>query len=70
MHLPVFPSDPGLCSDACDLFPGDIILTGTPFGVILGMKEQQWMQAGDEYVVEIGDLGRLVNRMVVSDPDW
>jgi len=43
---------------------GDVILTGTPFGVILGMEEQLWMQAGDEYTVEIGNLGRLSNRMV------
>jgi len=36
------------------LEPGDIIMTGTPSGV-------GPMQAGDEVVVEIGGIGRLVN---------
>lgn len=45
------------------LEPGDLITTGTPEGVILGMKDKVWMQPGDEYAVEIGNLGRLVNRM-------
>lgn len=48
------------------LEPGDIISTGTPEGVILGMKDKVWMKPGDEYVVEIGGLGRLVNRMVAE----
>lgn len=43
------------------LNPGDIISTGTPEGVILGMEDKVWMQAGDEYVIEIGNLGRLSN---------
>ncbi|MFZ4827296.1 MAG: fumarylacetoacetate hydrolase family protein [Phototrophicaceae bacterium] len=44
---------------------GDIISTGTPEGVILGQKPpQQWMQAGDEFIVEIEGIGQLVNRMV------
>ncbi|MBC8171527.1 MAG: fumarylacetoacetate hydrolase family protein [Anaerolineae bacterium] len=48
------------------LEPGDIISTGTPEGVIFGMKEKVWMKPGDEYVIEIGNLGRLTNRMVVG----
>lgn len=43
---------------------GDIISTGTPEGVILGMKNQVWMKPGDDVVVEVGELGRLTNRMV------
>lgn len=43
------------------LEPGDIISTGTPEGVILGMKEKTWLKAGDVYEVEIGNLGRLRN---------
>lgn len=48
---------------------GDIISTGTPEGVILGYApdEQQWMQAGDEYVVEIECLGQLKNKMTGAD---
>jgi 2-keto-4-pentenoate hydratase/2-oxohepta-3-ene-1,7-dioic acid hydratase in catechol pathway len=47
------------------LQPGDIILTGTPEGVIFGYpKEQQvWLKDGDEVTVEIDQLGRLTNRM-------
>ncbi|MGG1662525.1 fumarylacetoacetate hydrolase family protein [Brevibacillus sp. NRS-1366] len=46
------------------LMPGDIILTGTPEGVILGhpKQEQIWLQAGDEVTIEIEKLGRLTNR--------
>jgi 2-keto-4-pentenoate hydratase/2-oxohepta-3-ene-1,7-dioic acid hydratase in catechol pathway len=46
------------------LYPGDIISTGTPEGVILGMKEKVWMKPGDEYTIEIGNLGRLTNKLV------
>lgn len=46
------------------LSPGDIISTGTPEGVIFGMKEKVWMKPGDEYTVEIAGLGRLSNRVV------
>lgn len=47
------------------LYPGDVILTGTPEGVIMGLpKEQQhWLQPGDEVTVEIEKLGRLTNTM-------
>ncbi|GED70826.1 2-keto-4-pentenoate hydratase [Brevibacillus reuszeri] len=46
------------------LEPGDIILTGTPEGVILGYPKQQqiWLQAGDEATIEIEKLGSLTNR--------
>ena len=46
------------------LSPGDVISTGTPEGVIMGMADKVWMQPGDEYIVEVEGLGRLVNRMV------
>lgn len=46
------------------LEPGDVISTGTPEGVILGMADKKWMKPGDEYVIEIEGLGKLVNKMV------
>ena len=46
------------------LEPGDVISTGTPQGVVLGMKEKQWLKPGDEVTVEIAGLGRLTNTMV------
>lgn len=47
------------------LNPGDIILTGTPEGIIMTMSEEErvWLKEGDEVVVEIEKLGRLVNTM-------
>lgn len=45
------------------LEPGDVISTGTPEGVILGMAEKRWLQPGDEVEVEVEGLGRLRNRM-------
>jgi 2-keto-4-pentenoate hydratase/2-oxohepta-3-ene-1,7-dioic acid hydratase in catechol pathway len=37
------------------LLPGDVISTGTPAGVGLGMKPPQYLKAGD--VVELGAEG-------------
>jgi len=47
------------------LEPGDIIWSGTPEGVILGMpKDQQvWLKAGDEIVSSIEKLGTLRFRL-------
>jgi 2-keto-4-pentenoate hydratase/2-oxohepta-3-ene-1,7-dioic acid hydratase in catechol pathway len=45
------------------LEPGDLISTGTPEGVILGMAEKNWLKTGDRYEVEVEGLGRLVNTM-------
>ncbi|WP_249871640.1 fumarylacetoacetate hydrolase family protein [Oceanobacillus saliphilus] len=43
------------------LEPGDIILTGTPEGVIMGNspEEQIWLKNGDEVTIEIEKLGKL-----------
>lgn len=43
------------------LIPGDVILTGTPPGVISGMPEKPWLRDGDLVSVEIEGLGRLSN---------
>ncbi len=49
------------------LEPGDLISTGTPQGVILGMKEKVWVKPGDIIEVEVEGLGRLVNQAVSED---
>ena len=46
------------------LEPGDVISTGTPEGVVLGMKEKQWLRPGDEVTIEVAGLGRLTNTML------
>ena len=43
------------------LEPGDIIATGTPAGVGLGMKPQVWLQPGDTIRMEIEGIGVLEN---------
>ncbi|MHB8624802.1 MAG: fumarylacetoacetate hydrolase family protein [Aggregatilineales bacterium] len=55
-------------SQLMTLLPGDIISTGTPDGVILGIpgESKQWMKSGDSYTVEVGPLGRLTNRIIVQ----
>lgn len=40
---------------------GDIIATGTPHGVGMSFDPPRFLQAGDEVVVEIDGVGRLVN---------
>jgi 2-keto-4-pentenoate hydratase/2-oxohepta-3-ene-1,7-dioic acid hydratase in catechol pathway len=51
------------------LSPGDILTTGTPEGVIFGNENPRWMQPGDEVIIEIENLGRLVNTMI-EDPQY
>jgi 2-keto-4-pentenoate hydratase/2-oxohepta-3-ene-1,7-dioic acid hydratase in catechol pathway len=46
------------------LEPGDVILTGTPEGVVLGRPQKDWLVPGDVVTVQVGNLGRLMNRMV------
>ncbi len=50
-------------SEHLTLHPGDIILTGTPEGVIMGLPEvdRVWLQDGDEVTVKIERLGILTN---------
>ena len=45
------------------LDPGDVVITGTPPGVIMGREDKTWMTEGDSYAVEIGNLGKLSNTM-------
>jgi 2-keto-4-pentenoate hydratase/2-oxohepta-3-ene-1,7-dioic acid hydratase in catechol pathway len=50
------------CSQAFTLEAGDIIATGTPGGVGAFRSPPIWLADGDEVVVEIERIGRLVNR--------
>lgn len=45
------------------LEPGDVILTGTPAGVIMELDDKDWLEDGDEVEVSIEGLGTLVNTM-------
>ena len=46
------------------LMPGDIITTGTPPGVGMGMKPQQYLKAGDVVTLGIHGLGEQRQRVV------
>ena len=50
------------------LTPGDIILTGTPAGVVIGYppEKQVYLKDGDVVTIEIEKLGTLTNRMVAE----
>lgn len=48
------------------LQPGDVIATGTPAGVAMGMKpEPVWLKDGDVVEAEIDGIGVLKNRIVI-----
>ncbi|MFN0264175.1 fumarylacetoacetate hydrolase family protein [Tepidamorphus sp. 3E244] len=49
------------------LIPGDVIVTGTPAGVGLGMKPQVFLKPGDEMVLGIEGLGEQ-RQSVVAHP--
>ena len=55
------------CSQAFTLEPGDVIATGTPSGVGWFREPRRMLKDGDEVVVEIERIGRLVNRCVEED---
>lgn len=49
------------CSRGITLHPGDIIATGTPAGVGMGMNPPQYLKAGDVVRIEIDGIGVLEN---------
>ncbi|HYC36391.1 MAG TPA: fumarylacetoacetate hydrolase family protein [Usitatibacter sp.] len=48
------------------LLPGDIITTGTPPGVVLGMKPPVWLKPGDVVSLGIQGLGEQRQRIVAA----
>ena len=46
------------------LQPGDIITTGTPPGVGMGMKPQQFLKAGDVLKLNIDNLGEQNSKVI------
>lgn len=67
----IFPCDEivSYLSKYMTLEPGDIILTGTPEGVVLGYPKEKrvYLQPGDEVTIEIEKLGSLTNRFVAEE---
>ncbi len=50
-------------SQTCRLLPGDLILTGTPSGVGMGMDPPQFLRSGDLVRIEIERLGVIEHRV-------
>ncbi len=48
------------------LMPGDVILTGTPSGVGAFRDPSVYMKDGDEIIVEIERIGRLINTCFIA----
>jgi 2-keto-4-pentenoate hydratase/2-oxohepta-3-ene-1,7-dioic acid hydratase in catechol pathway len=46
------------------LEPGDVVTTGTPPGVALGMKPPVWLKAGDTMTLRIEGLGEQKSKVV------
>ena len=46
------------------LYPGDIILTGTPPGVGAFMKPPQFLKVGDVVECNVQKIGTIVNKVV------
>ncbi|MGE3540842.1 MAG: fumarylacetoacetate hydrolase family protein [Candidatus Tectimicrobiota bacterium] len=55
-------------STAFTLEPGDVIATGTPSGVALGMNPKIWLKPGDVVRIAIDQLGVLENP-VIAEPE-
>lgn len=51
-------------SQGITLETGDVILTGTPAGVALGMPEPRWLTPGDVVRCAVDGLGEITNRIV------
>jgi 2-keto-4-pentenoate hydratase/2-oxohepta-3-ene-1,7-dioic acid hydratase in catechol pathway len=51
-------------SQFMSLHPGDVITTGTPPGVALGMKPPVWLKPGDVVTLGIQGLGEQRQRVV------
>ena len=51
-------------SNICELFPGDVIYTGTPSGVGAGRTPPRFLRTGDIVETTIQDLGTLRNTCI------
>jgi 2-keto-4-pentenoate hydratase/2-oxohepta-3-ene-1,7-dioic acid hydratase in catechol pathway len=52
------------CSRGITLLPGDVIATGTPAGVGMGLTPPRWLTHGDVVRIEIDGIGVIENRFV------
>ncbi|MGA8043667.1 MAG: fumarylacetoacetate hydrolase family protein [Terracidiphilus sp.] len=53
-------------SSISPLLPGDIISTGTPYGVGLGRDPKRWLRPGESVTVTVQGIGALTNPVVAE----
>ena len=53
-------------SSITPLLPGDIVSTGTPYGVGLGRTPKRWLKPGETVTVTVEGLGSLTNPVVAE----
>jgi 2-keto-4-pentenoate hydratase/2-oxohepta-3-ene-1,7-dioic acid hydratase in catechol pathway len=51
-------------SSTTTLRPGDLITTGTPSGVAMGMESPKWLAPGDTVRIEMTGLGRMETQVI------
>jgi 2-keto-4-pentenoate hydratase/2-oxohepta-3-ene-1,7-dioic acid hydratase in catechol pathway len=61
------PSIIAYITDTVTLKPGDVIATGTPAGVGLGMKPPRYLQPGETVEVEVEGIGSIRTPIVTHD---
>jgi 2-keto-4-pentenoate hydratase/2-oxohepta-3-ene-1,7-dioic acid hydratase in catechol pathway len=62
----IFPIDQIVAhlSSICALYPGDVVYTGSPFGVGHGMKPPKYLKPGDVIETTLEGVGTMINRCV------
>ena len=53
-------------SSITPLLPGDIVSTGTPYGVGLGRTPKRWLRPGETVTITIEGIGSLTNPVVAE----
>lgn len=56
-------------STVCTLEPGDVIATGTPSGVGVGMEPMRFLQPGDRVRIEISGIGAIEHEFIDEPED-
>jgi 2-keto-4-pentenoate hydratase/2-oxohepta-3-ene-1,7-dioic acid hydratase in catechol pathway len=46
------------------LYPGDLVATGTPEGVGMGMTPPRWLRTGDVVRIEVKGVGQLEHTVI------
>jgi 2-keto-4-pentenoate hydratase/2-oxohepta-3-ene-1,7-dioic acid hydratase in catechol pathway len=53
-------------SSITPLLPGDVVSTGTPYGVGLGRTPKRWLKPGESVTITIDGLGSLTNPVLAE----